>query len=66
MFLRTVAPEAAPDTPRTVEIEFERGDPVAVDGEGLSPAALLERLNVLGGAHGIGRARPWSRTAMSG
>ena len=55
MFLRTVAPEAAPDTPRTVEIEFERGDPVAVDGEGLSPAALLERLNVLGGAHGIGR-----------
>ncbi len=55
MFVRTVAPEAAPDEPRTVEIDFERGDPVAVDGEGLSPAALLQRLNELGGAHGIGR-----------
>ena len=55
MFVRTVAPEAAPDEPRTVEIEFERGDPVAIDGEGLSPAALLQRLNELGGAHGIGR-----------
>ncbi len=55
MFLRTVAPEAAPDTPRTIAIDFERGDPVAVDGEALSPAALLERLNLLGGAHGIGR-----------
>ena len=55
MFVRTVAPEAAPDEPRTVEIDFERGDPVAVDGEGLSPAALLQRLNALGGAHGIGR-----------
>ncbi|MCY4546829.1 MAG: argininosuccinate synthase [Defluviicoccus sp.] len=55
MFVRTVPPEAAPDEPRTVEIDFERGDPVAVDGEGLSPAALLQRLNELGGAHGIGR-----------
>ena len=55
MFVRTVSPEAAPDAPRIVEIDFERGDPVAVDGEGLSPAALLERLNELGGAHGIGR-----------
>ena len=55
MFVRTVSPEAAPDEPRTVEIDFERGDPVAVDGEGLSPAALLQRLNELGGAHGIGR-----------
>ncbi len=55
MFVRTVAPEAAPDEARTVEIDFERGDPVAVDGEGLSPAALLQRLNELGGAHGIGR-----------
>ena len=55
MFVRTVSPEAAPDEAQTVEIDFERGDPVAVDGEGLSPAALLQRLNELGGAHGIGR-----------
>ncbi len=55
MFVRTVAPEAAPDEAETVEIDFERGDPVAVNGEGLSPAALLQRLNELGGAHGIGR-----------
>ncbi len=55
MFLRTVSPEAAPEAAQTVEIDFERGDPVAVDGEGLSPAALLGRLNALGGAHGIGR-----------
>ena len=55
MFVRTVSPEAAPDEAQTVEIDFERGDPVAVDGEGLSPASLLQRLNELGGAHGIGR-----------
>ena len=52
---RTTAPEAAPDAPQYVEIAFERGDPVAVDGERLSPAALLTRLNELGGKHGIGR-----------
>jgi argininosuccinate synthase len=55
MFTRSVAPEAAPDTPQYIEIDFERGDPVAIDGEALSPAALLTRLNELGGAHGIGR-----------
>ncbi len=55
VFSRSVAPEAAPDTPTTVEIAFERGDPVAVDGQALSPAALLTRLNELGGANGIGR-----------
>ena len=55
MYLRTVAPEAAPDQPRYVEIDFEAGDPVAVDGEALSPAALLARLNEIAGAHGIGR-----------
>ncbi len=55
MFVRTVSPEAAPDEAETVEIDFERGDPVAVDGEGLSPASLLQRLNELGGKHGIGR-----------
>jgi len=55
MFLRTVSPEAAPDTPAVVEIDFERGDPVAVDGERLGPAALLDRLNRVAGAHGVGR-----------
>ncbi len=55
MFIRTVSPEAAPDAARTIEIDFERGDPVAIDGEGLSPAALLARLNELGGINGIGR-----------
>ncbi|MCY4098926.1 MAG: argininosuccinate synthase [Rhodospirillales bacterium] len=55
MFQRTVAPEAGPDTHQYVEIDFEEGDPVAVDGTRLSPARLLERLNELGGAHGIGR-----------
>ncbi len=55
VYTRSVAPEAAPDTPQYVEIEFEGGDPVAVDGEELSPAALLTRLNELGGKHGIGR-----------
>jgi argininosuccinate synthase len=55
VYSRTVAPEAAPDTPQHVEIDFERGDPVAVDGDLLSPASLLARLNELGGRHGIGR-----------
>ena len=55
MFTRTVSPEKAPDKPTYVEIEFEAGDAVAVDGERLSPAALLTRLNQLGGANGIGR-----------
>jgi len=55
MFLRTVAPVDAPNTPTFVDIEFERGDAVAIDGERLSPAALLTKLNALGGANGIGR-----------
>ncbi|MGA8757027.1 MAG: argininosuccinate synthase [Stellaceae bacterium] len=55
VFSRTVAPEAAPDTPEYVEIGFERGDAVAIDGSRLSPAALLTRLNELAGKHGIGR-----------
>jgi argininosuccinate synthase len=55
MFTRSVAPEDAPDQATVVEIEFEKGDPVAVDGEKLSPAALLEKLNQLGGANGVGR-----------
>jgi argininosuccinate synthase len=55
VYSRSVAPEQAPDKPQYVEIDFARGDPVAVDGERLSPAALLTRLNELGGKHGIGR-----------
>ncbi|MBI1180813.1 MAG: argininosuccinate synthase, partial [Alphaproteobacteria bacterium] len=55
VFSRTVAPEDAPDRPTYVEIDFEKGDPVAVDGVKMGPAALLTRLNELGGANGIGR-----------
>ena len=55
VYSRTVAPEAAPDKPDYVEIGFERGDAVSVDGKTLSPAGLLTRLNELGGRHGIGR-----------
>ncbi len=55
MFKLSVSPEAAPDRPTYIEIDFERGDPVAIDGERLSPARLLARLNELGGANGIGR-----------
>ena len=55
MFTRSVSPQDAPDKITTVEIDFEAGDPVAVDGETLSPAALLTRLNTLAGANAIGR-----------
>ena len=55
MWRWTVAPEAAPDEPVSVEIEFAGGDAVALDGEPMSPGALLARLNTLGGAHGVGR-----------
>ena len=55
VYSRTVAPEAAPDVPQYIEIAFERGDPVAVDGEALSPGVLLTRLNEIGGRHGAGR-----------
>ncbi len=56
MFQLSTSPENAPDEPVYVEIEFESGDPVAVNGEKLSPAKVIETLNVIGGAHGIGRA----------
>ncbi|MFQ5465313.1 MAG: argininosuccinate synthase [Thermodesulfobacteriota bacterium] len=56
MFQMTVAPEDAPERPTYVEIDFEGGDPVAVDGERMGPARLLARLNELGGANGVGRA----------
>ena len=55
MFLLSNSPEAAPDVPIYVEVDFERGNPVAVDGDRLGPVALLERVNRLGGEHGIGR-----------
>jgi argininosuccinate synthase len=55
VFSRSVSPEAAPDQPTMVTIDFEKGDAVAIDGEALSPAALLTRLNKLGGDNGIGR-----------
>ncbi len=55
MFLLTRAPERAPDRPAYVELEFERGVPVAIDGERLGPVALLDRLNKMGGEHGVGR-----------
>ena len=55
VYSRSVAPEVAPDTPTYIEIEFEKGDPIAIDGIHMSPATLLTRLNELGGANGIGR-----------
>ena len=55
VYQRTADPEDAPATPDHVEIAFERGDPVAIDGQAMSPAALLTKLNDLGGRHGIGR-----------
>ena len=53
--MRTIAPEDAPDKATVITIDFERGDAVAIDGEALSPAALLTRLNELGHDNGIGR-----------
>ena len=55
MFTLTVSPEAAPDAPQYLEVDFEKGIPVGIDGKRLSPAALLSELNRIGGANGIGR-----------
>ncbi len=55
MYVLSVSPEKAPDIPEYVEIEFEEGDPVALNGEPLSPVAMMEQLNALAGAHGVGR-----------
>jgi argininosuccinate synthase len=55
MFLLTQSPQDAPDVAVSVEIEFEHGDPVAVEGRRLAPVALLEAVNRLGAEHGIGR-----------
>ncbi|BAH76144.1 argininosuccinate synthase [Solidesulfovibrio magneticus] len=54
-YLLTVPVEKAPDVADVVTIDFEHGDPVAIDGEKLSPAALIKKLNTLGGKHGVGR-----------
>ena len=56
MWLWTVAPEDAPDSGQSIEIEFKQGNPVALNGKKLSPAKLLTSLNELGGKHGIGRS----------
>ena len=55
MFTRSVSPEMAPDTPTYIELEFKGGDPIAINGDKLSPAVMLTKLNELGGANGIGR-----------
>ncbi len=55
MYTRSVSPEKAPDTPTYVEVEFKRGDAVAIDGKAMSPMNILTELNRLGGANGIGR-----------
>ncbi|MEM6636865.1 MAG: argininosuccinate synthase [Pseudomonadota bacterium] len=55
VYQRTVHPEDAPDQPEFVEIGFEKGDAVSINGETLSPATVLTRLNELGGKHGVGR-----------
>ena len=55
MWRWTRSPEEAPDTPRYIELTYRRGDVIAIDGEALSPAAVIERLNAIGGEHGIGR-----------
>jgi len=56
MWRLTVSPQDAPNETETIELEFERGDVVAINGERLSPAQVMETLNRLGGRHGIGRA----------
>ena len=55
IFQMTVSPERAKDEAEYIEIAFAKGEPVAINGEALSPVALLEKLNEIGGAHGIGR-----------
>ena len=55
MWRRSVSPEAAPDKPTYIEVTYEKGDPIALDGKALSPATMLKTLNELGGANGVGR-----------
>ena len=58
-----VSPEKAPDKPELVEIGFEQGVPVAVNGKTLARPELVQKLNELGGKHGVGPHRPGRRTA---
>jgi argininosuccinate synthase len=55
IFVLSKSPEAAPDKAQIITIDFKKGEPVAVNGKSYSPAALLEKLNKLGGKHGVGR-----------
>ena len=55
MFVMSVSPEEAPDEPEIITLSYKSGDPVALNGKELSPAAMLEALNELGGQHGVGR-----------
>ncbi|MBI5237684.1 MAG: argininosuccinate synthase [Deltaproteobacteria bacterium] len=55
MFTLTVSPEKAPDKPGCIELGFEKGNPVSLNGRKMPPAALLKRLNDIGGSHGVGR-----------
>ncbi len=55
MYALTVSPEKAPDKPQYVEIEFENGNPIGVDGKKIGPVEVVETLNAIGGAHGVGR-----------
>jgi len=55
MYVLTVSPEKAPDKPQYVEIEFANGNPISVDGKKLGPVEMVDALNKVGGAHGVGR-----------
>src|SRR5206468_1193670 len=55
VYSRTGDPEAAPDKPQTITVDFEKGDATSVDGKAMSPATLLTALNELGRRHGVGR-----------
>ena len=55
MYVLTASPEKAPDAPQYVEIEFAGGTPISVDGRSMGPVAIVETLNRIGGAHGVGR-----------
>src|ERR1700757_2610965 len=55
MFRLTASPQSAPDEPEYVEVEYEGGDPVAINGKRVSPAALIEHANTIAGRHGVGR-----------
>jgi argininosuccinate synthase len=55
MFMLTTDPEDAPDKPEELIIDFEKGDPVAVNGERMNPLQIMQRLNIIAGRHGVGR-----------